>query len=179
MDKQSNNVISAGNQQERLPDISTDYIVGIVDGEGYFSISPRKRKVSNREVIEIDCVFGIDLKEVDKPILERIKRKFACGKLYFRRDSREKFCNLWSYRIRTHQELLETVIPFFQKHPLQIPSKQQSFRIFKEALMLIERKSHQTDQGFKKIKELVDSGRILRDHTPNALKRDDDMVHAL
>jgi hypothetical protein len=179
MIKQSNNAISAGNQQERLPDISTDYIVGIVDGEGYFSISPRRRKINSKEVIEIDCVFGIDLKEIDKPILERIKQKFNCGKLYFRRDLRKNFCNLWSFRVRAHQELLEKVVPFFQDNPLQIPSKRKSFKTFEQVLMLIKQGKHQTEKGFAQIKELVDTGRILRDYTPNASKEDDDIVHAL
>lgn len=74
---------SADNQQERLISLDASYIVGLVDGEGYFSISPRKRMINSREVIEVDCVFGIELKEEDKVILESVKSYFGCGKMYF------------------------------------------------------------------------------------------------
>jgi hypothetical protein len=155
MRTQSENATSAGNQQERLPEISPDYIVGLVDGEGYFSISPRKRIFGNRQAAEIDCVFGIELKEIDKPILERIRQKFGCGKLVFRLDKRDKFCNLWAYRVRTHQELLDKIIPFFNQNPLQIPSKKESFRKFREVLKLVEQGKHRTEEGFETIKNLV------------------------
>ena len=34
-------MFSADNQQERLSVLSPDYIVGLVDGEGYFSVTVR------------------------------------------------------------------------------------------------------------------------------------------
>src|SRR3990167_9494805 len=103
------NPSGAGNQQERLSTVTAYYIVGVVDGEGYFSVSPRIRKVGDREAIQIDCVFGIDLNEKDRPILEEIQRYFQCGTMYFRKERREKFCNLWAYRVRTHAELIGTI----------------------------------------------------------------------
>lgn len=165
---ESENLSSADNQQERLLEISSDYIVGLVDGEGYFSTSPRIRIIGNKEVIEVDCVFGIDLKEEDRPILERLQQHFGCGKLYFRRDSRKNFCNLWAYRVRTHKDLIEKIIPFFRANALQFPSKQRSFKNFERILRIVERQEHQTTNGFNRIKGLVLANRILRDYTPNS-----------
>lgn len=173
----SYNSSSADNQQERL--LSANYIVGIVDGEGYFSVSPRIRKVKNKEVIEIDCVFGIDLNEKDKEILERIRRVFICGRLYYRKDARTNFCNLWSYRVRTHKDLIERILPFFTKHPLQLPSKRISYNHFQRVLKLVESGQHRTMEGFMQIKRIVKRNRILRDYTPSSSKEDEDIVHAL
>lgn len=173
-------MISAGNQQERLLEVSTDYIVGLVDGEGYFSVSPRIRMIRNREVKEIDCVFGIDLKEEDRPILERVQYSFQCGTLYYRKDDRKNFCNLWSYRVRSHQDLLTKIIPFFERNSLQFPSKSRSFNLFRQILLSIQQGKHQTERGFMEIQELVTLSRILRGHTPSSfVKKDEDMVHAL
>ena len=161
----SENSSSADNQQERL--LSADYIVGLVDGEGYFSISPRIRRMRNKDIFEVDCVFGIDLNEKDKEILTRVHRKFGCGKLYYRRDSRKNFCNLWSYRVRTHKDLLAYILPFFTRHPLQFPSKRSSFDRFHKVLKLVESGQHKTINGFMNIRGIVNS-RILRDYTPSS-----------
>jgi len=157
------NPSGAGNQQERLSEITADYIVGVVDGEGYFSVSPRIRSVRGREVIQVDCVFGIDLQEKDRPILEAIQHYFQCGKMYFREDRRERFCNLWAYRVRTHTDLLGKIVPFFEHHPLHFPSKRESFKRFRSVLEIIARYEHQNPGGFHAIQEIVAQGRILRD----------------
>jgi len=144
---------SADNQQERL--LTPEYIVGLTDGEGYFSVTARLYKYRNYSSYEVKMVFGIDIKESDGEILKQIKRYFGCGHLSRKIDKRENFSNQIRYQVRDHSSILNKIIPFFQKHPLRIPSRQRKFKYFVKIGELVVKKKYRKPQGFKKIQELV------------------------
>jgi hypothetical protein len=82
--------------------------------------------------------------------------------------------------VRKRDELVETVIPFFQQHRLRT-SKCQNFDRFVECVELISAGRHLTVDGLIQIAEITETMnrkkprheliRILRDYTPETLDR--------
>lgn len=151
----SNKAIGADNQQERLLMLSPDYIVGLVDGEGYFSVTARIDTSKTYRSLRVQMVFGIDLKEGDSAILHRVRNYFGCGTFSRKQDARPNFCNCIRYQVRDIAHIQEKIIPFFTKHILQIESKRTSFERFCEIADMFRRKLHLRDSGFKKIQILA------------------------
>ena len=160
--------MSAGNQQERLPKLTPDYVVGIIDGGGYFSVSVSQDLSKTYKSLRVRLVFGVKLKESDGQILYRLKRFFACGTISKKVDERPTFSDCLEYQVRHYEDIKTKVIPFFQKHPLLFESKRQAFERFVDIAKRFEAQTHLTDKGFEEMKELAKAmhGRIPRDYTP-------------
>ena len=151
---QRENPSSADNQQERLR-ISPEYIVGLVDGEGYFSVSTRRRKIDRWEVKEVALKFGIELKDADRPLLKTIHEWFGVGKLYLKVDKRPNFTNLCMFIVGKHCDINEVIIPFFNRYPLKTPSKSRDFQRFVEIANLVKDKKHLQLNVFERIGTLA------------------------
>src|SRR3972149_10965653 len=93
------------------------YLVGLVDGEGCFSITFNRHK-NNR--IEVRLIFEIELREDDKEILERVKETLDCGSIYYLNYKRYKrWRPHYKYKVSNIKDISTKIIPFFQKYPLQ------------------------------------------------------------
>ena len=165
--------MSADNQQERLPKLTPDYVVGIIDGEGYFSVSVSQDLSKTYKSLRVRLMFGVKLNEGDGQILYNIRDFFGCGTIYKKIDERPTFSNCLEYQVKNYPDIKTKIIPFFQKYPLLFKSKRFAFERFVEIAKLFEAKNHLTDQGFEEMKELAKAmhGRILRDYTPISAKR--------
>jgi hypothetical protein len=83
--------------------------------------------------------------------------------------------HLYRYVVRRRKDLIETIIPFFQEHPMH-SSKQRDFEKFARCVEMIDAGVHRTHLGLADIAEITqtlnrqkprqDLIRILRDHTP-------------
>ena len=152
----SNKVKIAENQQGRLNvKLTPDYIVGLVDGEGYFSVSAIIDRSRGWNCHNVKMVFGIDLNVIDGKILYNIKGWFGCGKISLKKEKREKFSDQFRFQVRDMKSILEVIIPFFQKHPLKLPKKIKTFEKFVEIAKMKERKEHIGPEGFLKAKQLA------------------------
>ena len=151
----SNKAIGAENQQERLSTLSPDYIVGLVDGEGYFSVTARIDKSKPYRSRRVQMVFGIKLREKDGEILERVRQYFNCGYINRIVDIRPTFSNCLEYQVRDTTDIRNIIIPFFTKHILQIDSKRKSFEKFCEVANLFSQKIHLKYDGFRKMATLA------------------------
>ena len=87
----SDNAKSADNQQERLlMQLDPNYVVGLVDGEGYFSVQARIRLlIDGYYAHAVDFVFGVQLQEKDKEILYMLQDFFSCGSIHFKPSRRK------------------------------------------------------------------------------------------
>ena len=147
---------SADNQQGRLSEkLTSDYIVGIVDGEGYFSVSAIVSRSYGWKCHNVRMVFGIKLNAEDGEILHRIKEWFGCGKVRFRKDDRKNFCDCLEYQVSDAKSIQEIIIPFFRKHPLKFPKKVKAFQKFVAIAQMKERREHLGEEGFSKAKFLA------------------------
>ena len=136
--------------------LSEDYIVGLVDGEGSFTAyvrDPRDSSVRVRRV-KVEPRFYIKLVERDKSILFALKDYFKCGNVYFQRDRRKNHQNCYRFEVANRADLENVIIQFFKKYPLRIPSKIQDFTIFCEIMARIRRKEHLTKQGLASLYRL-------------------------
>lgn len=125
------------------------YIVGLVDGEGCFSVTLNKHK--NNRMLEIRLIFEIELREDDKEILERIRDTFKCGNLYHLKYERyKKWKPHYKYKVSNIKDISQIIIPFFKKYPLQA-KKKVSFELFCKVSELILSKHHLTASGIKEI----------------------------
>lgn len=129
------------------------YIVGFVDGEGCFCVVISKhRTLKTRR--EVRCIFEIEVREDDRPILLAIQKALGCGTIYHLQYARyTKWRPHVKLKVSTLRDISTKVIPFFEKYPLKA-KKRKSFDIFKRIVNMVERKFHLTAEGIEVIDRL-------------------------
>lgn len=133
--------------------LNFNYVVGLVDGEGSFTVyirdSAEKKKAVRRAKAEPR--FYIKLIERDKNILYELKDFFGCGNVYFQKDTRKNHQNCYRYEVANRKDLDEKIIPFFRNNQLLLISKRKDFEIFCELMKRIRKGEHLTDSGLKNL----------------------------
>lgn len=118
--------------------LSPDYIVGLTDGEGSFSVCIDWRH--NPPVPY--CAFSIANTYIE--ILDWVENYFGFGNVY--RGNKNKSCP--AYNAKTFPQCLN-IAKFFCEHPPKIRERQ--FRVWLRALHLIAENNHTTEQGLREI----------------------------
>jgi hypothetical protein len=135
--------------------LTPDYIVGLVDGEGSFTVyvrDPSRIKTAARRVVEPK--FYVKLIEKDKDILFALKEFFGCGSVYFQKDTRPNHQNCYRFEVYRWDDLTNVIIPFFGKHHLRFESKRNDFQIFTLMMNLLNKGVHKSEQGVQKLLQL-------------------------
>lgn len=136
-----------------MKNLSPDYIVGLVDGEGSFTVYVKD--VDAREGVRrrarVEPKFCLKLIEKDKDILDSLQKFFGCGSVYFQKDTRPNHQNCYRYEVYNRDDLNRVVIPFFQKNKLKLFSKKNDFKIFCEIMEMIDIGDHLKKSGLKKM----------------------------
>lgn len=146
------NALSADNQQERFPKNSEClkyYLAGFADGEGCFSISICRHKFA-RLKWKIDPLFQVYQHKDNAKILYIFKKILKCG--YVSKKGGNPSC--FVYCVDKTQELIEVIIPFFERHPL-LGEKYNNFLLFKEIVFGLYQKQHLSKSGFIHLVELA------------------------
>lgn len=120
------------------------WVTGITDGEGHFSASVTQG--ANKPKIAL--TFKIDQKEDSAGILYDLARYFNCGRVVA--DNR----GFKSYRVTKLVDILDVVIPHFDKYPL-VTSKQLNFQSFKEIALILNSNPAISDIDKTRIEELI------------------------
>ena len=139
-----------------MQNLKPDYILGLVDGEGSFTVyirNPDISKKAKRRVV-VEPKFYVKLVLRDKEILESLKRYFGCGSVYFQKDTRPNHQNCYRYEVYNRQDLINIIIPFFKKNKLKFVTKSYDFKIFCEIMEQISEEKHLTDVGLRKLFKL-------------------------
>lgn len=125
-----------------------EYVSGFVDGEGCFSVSFTKRP---RFLVgwETKPSFSVSQNRDRAQQLFIMQKHFGCG---FMRDG--KIDNTIKYEIRRLNDLLEKVIPHFERYPL-LSSKQRDVELFKAVCLIMKRNEHRTVKGLQRILPLA------------------------
>lgn len=177
----SNNATSAENQQERL--IKIGWITGFVDGEGCFSIGfikqpDRKETLRIRRGYKLGIQawheFAITQGEKSLESLQTIKKFFGVGKIFINRRYDNHKEHLYRYVVRKRSDLINTIIPFFEKYHLQT-AKRKDFMLFTRCVRWMDQGFHLQKNGLMRIikttekmnhkKSKNDLIRILRNQT--------------
>jgi hypothetical protein len=179
-DVYSDNVTGAENQQERLIEFR-GWVTGFVDGEGCFSIGfvrqpSRADRSGYKTGYQVTHEFVVTQGERSLTCLHELREFFGVGQVIINNRYDNHREHLHRYVVRRRADLLETIIPFFQRHPLR-SSKQDDFEKFARCVELIAGGSHKTPDGLVEIVEIAQTMnrrkprheliRILRGHTPD------------
>ena len=135
------------------PIVTHDYVVGLTDGEGCFYVQVR---TSDRYRLgaTVHLHFHIKMKAEDKPLLEKVKNTLDCGEVYFQPENRSNHCQCYRFSVSSHTDIIQKVIPFFQRHRLQSVSKVKNFDLFCQIADLIQQKKHLEQSGLDKIRNI-------------------------
>lgn len=135
--------------------LSADYIVGLTDGEGSFTIYPRPPGGSRGgKSYKMECHYYLKLQEDDLIVLEELKKFFGCGTIYFQKDKRENHTDCYRYGVSHFDTIAKVIIPFFTKHKLQSKSKKNDFRLFCKIFKMVQKQQHFTKKGLEEIMQL-------------------------
>lgn len=136
--------------------LKSDYVVGLVDGEGSFTVyirNPESNKVVKRRVV-VEPKFYVKLIEKDKKILHELQKFFGCGSVYFQKDTRPNHQNCYRYEVFRWNDLDKLIIPFFRKHRLQFESKRKDFEIFCDLMRRLKKGEHLKKSGLKRLYQI-------------------------
>jgi hypothetical protein len=133
--------------------LDPEYVVGLVDGEGSFTIYVRNPGVERKAVrrVMVEPKFYIKLIERDKDILYTLRDFFECGSVYFQKDTRPNHQHCYRYEVFRWEELQTIIIPFFKKHQLRFVSKRNDFEVFCSMMKLLEKGTHKTESGLREL----------------------------
>ena len=130
--------------------LNSYYLVGLVDGEGCFSITINK----HRAKLEVRLIFEIELREDDKEILEHVKETLGCGNIYHLTYERyQKWKPHFKYKVSNFHDIYTRIIPFFRRYPLQA-KKKYSFEKFCAVAEIIKRKEHLSREGIETVRTI-------------------------
>jgi len=175
--------LSGQERKERIYSVKKlhpQYVAGFVDGEGSFWVSVALDKRNNK--IFPRAEFSIELRADDREILERIKATIGCGKLYKCNYERYGWYPHVKYKVSRFEEITNTLIPFFEKYPLQAKQAKRFF-FFKKIIEKKEKGEHLTKKGVqdilkvqRKIRELVkkhriETARVRENRSPSGVRQ--------
>ena len=149
----SEKTFGAGNQQERLRFIG--WIIGFVDGEGCFTVSFFKHPKSRlRLQWQVFPEFVITQGMRSKSAIEEVQNFFKCGKIYLNKRYDNHHEHLLKYVVRNREDLLEKIIPFFEKNCLR-SAKKEDFSMFAKIVRMMDKGKHLEEKGLERIRQMV------------------------
>ena len=130
------------------------FLAGFVEGEGSFNVSLR-RKADYK--VSWQVVMSFNVSQKDPTILGILKKELNCGIIKVRKKDL-----LYSYDVTNPQDIVQKVIPYFQKFPLLSESKRKNFAIFCKITRIMDKGGHKDLSGLRKIlqlRELINEGK--------------------
>ncbi len=136
--------------------LNANYVVGLIDGEGSFTVYIKTREDSKerKRRARIEPKFYVKLINKDRAILEELKKFFQCGNVYLQKDRRPTHKDCYRFEVTRRSDLSEKIIPFFQKNHLQLISKKNDFHIFCQIMKAVNNNEHLTDSGLEKLRKM-------------------------
>ncbi len=154
-------------------ELSPEWVVGFVDGEGCFFIGIQEHPEMTMGY-QILPEFVVVQHERDIQILYALKRFFKCGVV--RKNHGDRF----AYRVRK-LECLGRIVEFFESYSLKT-KKNVDFRKFRKIVLMMKKREHLTREGMIEIvKVALEMNTKNRERLHEILKKllvlDKDIVH--
>jgi hypothetical protein len=136
--------------------LNANYVLGLVDGEGSFTVYVNNPEISTarKRRVRIEPKFYVKLVEEDKKILYEFQKFFSCGNVYYQKDSRTNHKDCYRFEVGSRKDIIESIIPFFSANKLKFETKKRDFNIFCKIVESIKQNEHLTDQGLLKLFKL-------------------------
>lgn len=113
-------------QRLNTENLNYAYLVGLYEGDGWFSVSKKGQYL----LFE----FGIELAIRDVQLIYKIKNLLGVGVVVFRKSKTRRCADTVFLRVRNKQHLINIILPIFDKFPF-LSNKHYDFLRFKEALL--------------------------------------------
>ena len=120
-------------QRLHAGDLSYAYLVGLIEADGWFSISKKGEYLLYE--------FGLELATGDEQLIYKIKSLLGIGTVHYR-DTKDRSKTIL-LRVRNKSHLIDIILPIFDRYPM-ISNKQYDYLRFKNSLV----------QGIKHYKDL-------------------------
>lgn len=146
------NVLGAGNQQERQECLAELYIAGFVDGEGTFHIAFQKAPWT-RFGWQIIPEFRVNQHEASRKVIEMIQNQLNCGHIKMNHTHNKKDHTI-VLAVRNREDLLNKVIPFFEQNQLHT-EKRHDFEKFRVIVKAMAKGEHLSKHGFEQIVKIA------------------------
>lgn len=130
------------------------FLAGFVEGEGSFNVSLRRKPDYK---VKWQAVMSFNVSQKDPTLLEILKEELKCGIIKTRKRD-----NLYSFDATNPKDIIQKVIPYFKKYPVQSVSKKKNFSIFCKIAKLMEKGEHRNLTGLKlilKLRETINEGK--------------------
>ncbi len=150
LEKGSDNMLGADNQQERLKTVG--WIVGFVDGEGCFSVTIQKATTATGW--QVFPEFVVTQGEKSLQALHDLQEFFGCGRIFINRRYDNHREHLYRFCVRSVADLRKKIIPFFHEHQLRT-AKREDFNKFTRVLELMAERKHLSSVGIMEIATIV------------------------
>jgi hypothetical protein len=138
--------------------LSKDYIVGLTDGEGSFSVylhPPKGKRSKYTKHYRIEWHYYIKLREDELPLLKKVKKFFGCGNVYFQNENRINHSHCYRFEVSSYRNISQVIIPFFRKNRPQGISRKRDFELFCRIEEIVSRKrGHLSEKQVARIKKL-------------------------
>ena len=153
---------------DRVP-LDPWFVSGLTEGERCFCVSFAVRS-KLQAGLEVRPSFSLSLNEKDLELLRDLQTFFACGWIRASKSDRT-----FKYEARAVHDLLDSIIPHFERHPLR-GSKAKSFAAFRDVCRMIEQGDHLRRDGLRRIIDIayemnLGKRRLARDDLLRALMR--------
>lgn len=139
-------------QRDKPKILSVDYLVGLTDGEGCFYVNIRPSR-SKQPYSTVELHFYLKLRGDHLELLNKVKESFGCGAVYHQSESRANHSECFRFEINSRRDIFNTLIPLFDKYPLQGP-KQNDYLLFRQVAEIVRDKSRLTATQIAKIGKL-------------------------
>ena len=127
--------------------LNPEWMVGFIDGEGCFHIGISKH-ADLRSGYQILPELTVVQHQRDVDLLYELRSTMNCGVV--RRNHGDRFC----WRVRSLKNLIEIIIPFFDKYPLK-SKKAVEFIKFRKVIMMMQDGKHLSKEGFAEITKIA------------------------
>lgn len=160
----SDNSSAADNQQERL--INIGWVTGFVDGEGCFSIHVvrqphRANRRGYRTGFQVAHQFVVTQGAKSIECLQTMQQHFGVGRVYCNQRYDNHKEHLYQFVVAKRSDLIETIIPFFQRYSLRT-AKRLDFERFVACMQIIRTDAHLTPGGLLQIVEIMQNNESLQ-----------------
>ena len=122
--------------------LKPDYIVGFVDGEGWFSVSKKK-----------ECVFGVC--NTNEKVIDALLNYFQVGYKIIRHRTNPNWKTLYIFTVHNPLQFPK-IIEFFDKHPPLV--KWKDYQTWREFALKMKPRPHYTEETLNQVKELYLKG---------------------
>lgn len=130
-----------------LENLDPHWLAGFVEGEGCFYVGIFKSE-SIKTGYSLKLRFSVNQHFKDEKLIISLTRIFKCGNIVISNNN-----SIIEFRVSSLKDLMEKIIPFFNKYPLYV-AKRLEFEDFCKVVSMMNSKTHLTESGLEQIREI-------------------------